>query len=226
LTIADTAAIAMIAAPAAILVAATTAASGAPCFGCDAVSGSGVSTTPRCFADVASGSSSRPGDVSRVRGSVAFRFGGRTDPVDIVTAVLAAVGVACAVVALAAYGRHRRAPAVTPEGVFRCRVRASAAGDGEQTWPWRRARARWVHDVLLLEWGILVRRRHALGVRTAYGVLETTRTLTSDEGDVTLRFELDEGTVIQVTACETAADALGGPFLCAHPALRRTRPPI
>jgi hypothetical protein len=146
--------------------------------------------------------------------------------VDIVTAVLAAVGFTCALVAVVAYRRHRRAPAVSTDGVFRCRVRASAAGDGERTWPGRRARARWVHDVLLLDWGILVRRRRALGVRTAFGVLETTRALTSDEGEVTLRFELDEGVVVQVTARETAADALGGPFLCAHPALRRTHPPI
>lgn len=127
--------------------------------------------------------------------------------------------------ALTARSRRRRAPAVSGEGVFRCRVRASGAADGTRTWPSRTISARWVHDVLVLHWGVLGRPRRALGVRTAYGVLEAVRSLTSDEGDVSLWLQLDNGSVIRVTARESAAEALGGPFLCALPVVGRTPRP-
>jgi hypothetical protein len=145
---------------------------------------------------------------------------------DAVIAVLAMFVFACAVGALTRRFRRRRVPVVTTEGVFRCRVRASGAGDGTRTWTRRSIDARWVHDVLVLDWGIIRRTRRALGVRTAFGVLEGTRTLTSDDGEVSLCFELDDGSTICVTTSEAAAEALGGPFLCAHPAVRRTPPRV
>jgi hypothetical protein len=140
---------------------------------------------------------------------------------DAITAGSATLALAGVVGGLTEWSRRRRRAKRTA-GVFRCRVRAAGAGDGARTWPRRSITARWVHDVLVFEWGPMACRRRALGVRAAFGVLEANRALTSDEGDVSLRFELDDGSAIHVSTDETAADALGGPFLCAHPILRRT----
>jgi hypothetical protein len=141
-------------------------------------------------------------------------------------AVLAMFALACAVVVLSMRIRRRHVRALTAEGAFRCRVRASGAGDGTRAWTRRTIEARWVHDVLVLDWGIIHRKRRALGIRTAFGVLEATRTWTTDEGEVSLCFELDDGSTIRVTTSEGAAEALGGPFLTAHPAVRQTPPRV
>lgn len=133
------------------------------------------------------------------------------------------IALVCAGAVLVRWRLLRERP-VTPEGVFRCRIRVSGAEDGSKAWPRRPVNARWVHDVLVLDWGLLRRRRHALGVRTAFGVLDPTRTLTSDEGVVSIRLELDDGSIIEASARESDAEWLGGPFLCAHPVVRRTPP--
>jgi hypothetical protein len=141
-----------------------------------------------------------------------------------ITAVAVPLAFVCVVAAARRRSRRRRARGVTSAGVFRCRVRASGAGDGTRSWPRRSVNAHWVHDVLVLDWGLLIHRRRTLGVRTAFGVLDAVRTLTNDEGEVSLCLELDDGSAIRVATAEDAADALGGPFLCAHPTLRRTPP--
>jgi hypothetical protein len=145
---------------------------------------------------------------------------------DALTAVPTMLVSALAVGALAIRSRRRRMPAVTAEGVFRCRVRASGADDGTRTWTRRTVEARWVHDVLVLDWGIVRRTRRALGIRTAFGSLEPNRALTSDEGEVSLCFQLDDGSAIRVTTSEEAAEALGGPFLCANPSVRPAPPRV
>jgi hypothetical protein len=102
---------------------------------------------------------------------------------------------------------------------FRCKIRA-ADGDGAvlQPWPWRRYRAAWVHDVLLVRRGLLLVDLTALAVRAPQEPLRDTR-----PGEVhrlgspvlALVVRLDDGTFVEVAAAAPDRIKLVGPFLAA-----------
>jgi hypothetical protein len=143
--------------------------------------------------------------------------------------MLATTGaVAAFVLSLAVFSatsRRRRAPSLVRDGVFRCRVGASVEDAAPPVWTTGPLTGRWVHDVLVLR-GALGLRRRALWVRTAFGVIESNRRGANGERFVTIRLELEDGRPIHVTTGERAADALRGPFLSLHPAIRRTPPRV
>jgi hypothetical protein len=83
-------------------------------------------------------------------------------------------------------------------------------------------RARWVHDVLVVEDGLLLPTTRVLPVKTVHGILDPTVTVTRERPVVSLRLELDDGSTVEITVDADRAHDLGGPFLTAHPVLRST----
>jgi hypothetical protein len=126
--------------------------------------------------------------------------------------------------------RFARAP-----GAFRCRFRAPdrpVAGFAER-WDRRRTNAVWVHDVLLVQRGLLRPRVVALPVRIPEDVIryvpaEDMRGLGSAPQVLGLR--LDDGQIIEVATASAAHSVVVGPFVAAAmtglptaPAERRRR---
>jgi hypothetical protein len=136
-------------------------------------------------------------------------------------------------VLVAVLGRRRFAGT---DGAFRCRIRMqyerlSATGP---RWCRGSASAIWVHDVLVVQYGLLPPRTVAVHVRPRK---EEIRTVTRREvrrlgaAPVLVRLELDDGRSIDVAARATERMSLVGPFLAAAlpgmpeaPTERRPRP--
>ena len=134
----------------------------------------------------------------------------------------AASGLGLLIVCVVAAVWRRRRSADRRDGVFRCKIRLAAERDGSRAGPRGRAHARWVHDVLVVEAGLMHRTTRVLPVKTVHGILDPTVTVTRERQVVSLRLELDDGSTVEIAADADRADDLGGPFLTAHPVLRRT----
>ena len=110
--------------------------------------------------------------------------------------------------------RFARAP-----DAFRCKSRFP--GDPGATlppWPRHRTHARWVHDVLLVQWGVLVPHTVSLAVcGTDRALRRTSRLEVSGLGGdpVVLTLVLDDGRVVEVAARSRDRMALAGPYLVA-----------
>lgn len=115
---------------------------------------------------------------------------------------------------------HRSRPA--PEA-FRCKSRLN----GQTRWPRRKARAAWVHDVLIVRTGRICPRMTALPVRLPEDVIREARPaeisgLGLHPAVITLR--LDDDQLIEVAAAEQYRSLLVGPFCAAAiPGLRTGR---
>jgi hypothetical protein len=131
------------------------------------------------------------------------------------------LGVLFVVAVVAAVWRRRRS-ADRRKAAFRCKIRLAGERDGARAGPRGRAHAHWVHDVLVVEAGLLHRTTRVLPVKTVHGTLDPTVTVTRKRPVVSLRLELDDESTIEITADADRTDVLGGPFLTVHPVLRRT----
>jgi hypothetical protein len=106
------------------------------------------------------------------------------------------------------------------EGAFRCKVRTPFGRLPGLQRRWRRGwtHARWTHDVLLVQRGLVRQRVVAIPVRAPGDAI---RTMFADEvkglgGDpVVLVLELDDGPLIEVAAPRPSRTLLAGPFLAA-----------
>jgi hypothetical protein len=114
----------------------------------------------------------------------------------------------------------RRRSADSRDGVFRCGIRFVGDRDGSPWRPRRRAHAHWVHDVLIVDRGLLHRTTRALPVRTVHGFLDPSITGAKFERSISVRIELDDGSIVEIQAAADSIDSIGGPFLAAHPTLR------
>ncbi|HEU4566449.1 MAG TPA: hypothetical protein VFR99_00340 [Marmoricola sp.] len=123
--------------------------------------------------------------------------------------VLAALSLA-AVVLVRHWRRERRES-------FACRMRPRGAPVGSW-WPRRPARARWVHDVLVVSSGPGLLAHRVLPVATAFGAPHrvSARDL-SGLGDrpEALEVQLDDDTVLQLAAAAVDRNVLVGPYLTA-----------
>jgi hypothetical protein len=146
--------------------------------------------------------------------------------------VLAAIlaGSTLGVVAASVSTRRRFARSAT---TFACKVRSAGdSGSGERPqWPRRPARATWVHQVLLVQQGLLFPRVLALPVRIPEDVIrEASFTQVRRLGyrPVVIRLRLDDGPLVDVAAAGADRTLLAGPFLAAAipglPRGRRERP--
>jgi len=79
-------------------------------------------------------------------------------------------------------------------------------------------KARWVHDVLVVHRGGWSLGTELLPVSRVHGRLGPTVNVRGRQW-VSLRLELDDGSVMDVAAPRDLADELGGPFLTAHDSL-------
>lgn len=118
-----------------------------------------------------------------------------------------------------AWHRHRSADG---GDAFPCMIRPAGPRDGARPGSWRRARAHWDDDVLVVRAGALRRSRRALRVRSAHHILDL-RVVPSTRSTASIHLDLDDGTSIAVTTKRDHLDALAGPFLIAHPALAQDR---
>ena len=137
----------------------------------------------------------------------------------------AVVCVALATVTLSYWQRHRFSMA---GGTFRCRVRAVAGSPVG----WRarsssgRARAVWIHDVLMVQSGWLFPRVVALPVRLPEDSIRE-----AEPGEVTglgrapmvIELRLDDGPLMTVAAADRDRTLLAGPFLAAAVATLKLR---
>jgi hypothetical protein len=102
---------------------------------------------------------------------------------------------------------------------FRCKERSADTAEAlARRWPRGRGRARWVHDVLLVQRGILRPRTEAWPVSGPdRPIRQTFRVEVAGLGaaPVVLTLRLDDGRTIQVAAREADRTALAGPFLAA-----------
>jgi hypothetical protein len=137
--------------------------------------------------------------------------------VDLGPIVMGAVAGGLAVLTLA---RRRRRSADARDGVFRCRIRRAGAQDGTGRRVRGSVRARWVHDVLVVE-RRLFRGPRLLPVTSARGVLDPFATASDGDRRVSLYLDLDDGSCVEVVADADEADRLGGPFLTAHATAQR-----
>jgi hypothetical protein len=110
-------------------------------------------------------------------------------------------------------GRRRRRSSGADD-TFRCTIRA--VGDGRWSRP---RRARWAHDVLIVRPGAVLGRTRVLATVAAHGEVGPMPSI-RHEPWVTIRLQLDDASLVEVAAPSYAADALAGPFLAAHAALR------
>ncbi|MGN6243233.1 MAG: hypothetical protein ACTHQ3_06105 [Motilibacteraceae bacterium] len=102
-------------------------------------------------------------------------------------------------------------------GSFACRMRPRGAPVGSW-WPRRPARARWVHDVLVVSSGPWLLAHRVLPVATAFGAPHriSGRDL-SGLGDrpEALEVQLDDDTVLELAASSADRGRLVGPYLTA-----------
>lgn len=133
--------------------------------------------------------------------------------------VIAAFVIAIAVVALA----WRRHVVDRPGDAFRCTLQPIDEVSGCPGRPLRRSRARWVHDVLVVDSGFVIRRTRVLPVKTVHGSIEPTVCGRRLKSTISLRVELDDGSAFRIFAEPPRIDSLGGPFLTAQPTIRSTR---
>jgi hypothetical protein len=119
------------------------------------------------------------------------------------------------------------------DGAFRCKLRAryDRLPGIRRRWPLWPTYARWVHDVLLVQRGLLCPRTVALPVRMPEQVIRdgsgwSLRGL--GDGPLRLDLRLDDGRLVEVAAPGTARTLLTGPYLAAAipglPLARRERP--
>jgi hypothetical protein len=103
----------------------------------------------------------------------------------------------------------RRAP-----GVFPCKTRLISGSEDSGNWPRATAYARWLHDVLLVHAGLALVRVRALPVAGVDAQI-TSAPDVKLKGDhpVSIRLELDDGSVVEVAASKDASQTLAGPFL-------------
>jgi hypothetical protein len=125
----------------------------------------------------------------------------------------------CAVVTLLA-ARFANARSGLPGATFPCRLRPAGRLGHQRpgSWPRRRWRGAWVHDVLLLERGVLLRRITSLSVRMPEEALRSAwpgevRGLGRDPLVVLLR--LDDDSLVEVAAASEHCADLVGPFKAA-----------
>jgi hypothetical protein len=127
--------------------------------------------------------------------------------------VLLAIAVAAltSLVAALAVGVGARLRFSGAEDAFRCKARAIG-----RRWPRRSARARWVHDVLLIQQGWLRPRVVALPVRFPDDVMwnVSPREIRSlGPAPLLLRLRCDDDTLIDVAARASDRHLLAGPFV-------------
>jgi hypothetical protein len=151
----------------------------------------------------------------------------------------AGVLLGAALVGLSIRSRFARTP-----GAFRCKVRVPGSASRrlrrrpeppagfDARWGHRRRRAVWVHDVLLVQHGLLRQHVVALPVRIPDEVIrpeppDVVRGLGS--GPQVLRLRLDEGPPVEVATASEARSLVVGPFLAAAipglPGAPADRPP-
>ena len=123
---------------------------------------------------------------------------------------------------VAAVRWRRRRSSDRRVGVFPCRLRPAGRRDGVRLRPSRAARARWAHDVLIVQAGILGRATRVLPVRRAHGILDL-RVRPRRRSTVSIHLELDDGSSFQITTTPDHVDQLAGPFVTAHPAIGQRR---
>jgi hypothetical protein len=119
----------------------------------------------------------------------------------------------------------RRRVAAERTGMFRCRIRPSGDRDGTRARPRGRARAHWVHDVLIVRTGWIVHRTRYLSIRSAHGHVDDDLTRGTNDPFISLQFELEDGAMFRVSARPDHANLLSGPFLAAHATFRRSGRP-
>jgi hypothetical protein len=112
--------------------------------------------------------------------------------------------------------RRRRSAAVPRADIFSCRVRPAGPRDGVRLRGWRAARARWVHDVLVVEVGTFHRRTRVFPVRRAHRILDL-RVRPLRRSFTSIHLELDDGSEFEVTTTPDDAGLLAGPFVTTHP---------
>jgi hypothetical protein len=117
---------------------------------------------------------------------------------------------------------HRRGSVDRRNNVFPCGIRPAGPRDGVRPRSWRRVKAHWVGDVLVVKAGVLRRSRWVFHVRCAHHILDL-RVRASARSTASIHLELDTGSSIEVTTTRDHLDALAGPFLTAHPALAQHR---
>jgi hypothetical protein len=130
--------------------------------------------------------------------------------------ILAVLLLLAVTVAVALLVTSLRFPSDT--AAFPCKLRPAPPGGRPATWPRRRRRATWIHDVLLVRRGMPLPRIEALQVRTPDDrVRETTAHEIPGLGaaPVAVVLRLDDGTLLEVACPGTARDLLVGPFLAA-----------
>jgi hypothetical protein len=132
--------------------------------------------------------------------------------------VLASALASAVVVGAATSWRHRRRLSRAGE-TFRCRVWSLAgSGSGRNRSNPSRARAVWVHDILLLQQGRLFPRLQALPVRLPE---DSMRFATPGEAPglgrtpLVMELRLDDGALVAVAAANRDRTLLAGPFLAA-----------
>ncbi len=140
----------------------------------------------------------------------------------VVTLIVVGVAVVCRLVISVWLRRHAAAERA---GEFRCRIRPSGDRDGTRARPRGRARAYWVHDVLIVRTGSILHRTRYLPVRSAHGHVDDVPTLRTNDPFVSLQFELDDGSMFRVSTRPERAGLLAGPFLAAHATFRRSERP-
>jgi hypothetical protein len=134
--------------------------------------------------------------------------------------VVVAMSLCAVIVVVAAW--HRRSSLDRRNDVFPCGIRPAGPRDGVRLRSWRRVKAHWVGDVLVVKAGILRRSRWVFHVRCAHHILDL-RVRASARSTASIHLELDTGCSIEVTTTRDHLDALAGPFLTAHPALAQHR---
>jgi hypothetical protein len=102
---------------------------------------------------------------------------------------------------------------------FRCKLRLP--GDPDQPlapWRWHRTRARWIHDVLLVQRGLLLPRTATLCARGPDRAVRRTSPIEVNRlgaDPMVLTLTLDDSRVLEIAARAADVTTLAGPFLTA-----------
>jgi hypothetical protein len=115
----------------------------------------------------------------------------------------------------------RRRVVALRAGTFRCRIRPAGAQDGSPAWLGGVVRARWLHDVLIVEAGLFHDARQNLVVRAAHAIVD--RGTRGRRRRIWIRLVLRDGSVVEVVTSRRHVDLLSGPFVTAHPSFQRPR---
>lgn len=103
---------------------------------------------------------------------------------------------------------------------FTCKLRSqhvSTFGGGRR-WPWRCSEARWVHDVLVVQRGLLFPRVLIIPARIPEDTIQDAdrdRILGLGIRPIAVSLRLDDGRLVEVAAARTDRTLLAGPFLAA-----------